>query len=223
MKKTAIILGATGLTGSLLLNKLVQDDSYTSIKLFLRKPTGLAFPRIKEFIGDVIHLDSFKEDFIADEVFCCIGTTAAKTKDREVYKAIDRGIPAKAAQLCKQNNIPVYMVVSAMGANASSNIFYNRTKGQMEEVVLSQQIPVTYILRPSLIIGKRPENRIGETMAAWMMKILNPFLLGKLKKYRSIKAETIATTMHLLAKTKIQMSTIIESDKIQQIAEGDKN
>ena len=223
MNKTAIILGATGLTGSLLLNKLIHDESYGSIKLFSRKPTGLSSPKIKEFIGDVIHLDNFKEDFIADEVFCCIGTTAAKTKDKELYKAIDRDIPAKAAQLCKQNGIPVYMVVSAIGANAGSNIFYTRTKGQMEQVVLSQQIPVTHILRPSLIIGKRPENRIMETMAAWMMKILNPFLLGKLKKYRSIKAETIATAMHTLAKNKSREPTIIESDKIRQIAKGNKN
>lgn len=222
MKKTAIILGATGLTGSLLLNKLVQDESYASIKLFSRKSTGISSPKIKEFIGDVLHLDDFKEDFMADVVFCCIGTTAAKTKDRALYKAIDMGIPTKAAQLCKLNSIPVFIVVSAMGANASSSIFYNRTKGQMEEAVLSQQIPVTHILRPSLIIGNRPENRIGEKVAAWMMKILNPLFVGKLKKYRSINAESIATAMLLLAKTKSKIPVIVESDKIQQIAENDR-
>lgn len=222
MHKTAIILGATGLTGSLLLNKLIDDDAYTCIKLFSRKPSGHSSPKIKEFIGDMLHLENFKADFIADEVFCCIGTTAAKTKDKEMYKAIDMGIPTAAAKLSKQNNIPVFLVISAMGANAKSNIFYNRTKGQMEEAVLSQQIPVTHILRPSLIIGNRSEIRMGEKMAAWMMKILNPLFFGKLKKYRSIKAETIATAMHLLTKTKSQMPTIIESDRIQQIAEVDK-
>lgn len=222
MHKTAIILGATGLTGSLLLNKLIDDDAYTCIKVFSRKPSGHTSPKIKEFIGDMLHLENFKADFIADEVFCCIGTTAAKTKDKELYKAIDMGIPTAAAKLSKQNDIPVFLVISAMGAYSKSNIFYNRTKGQMEEAVLSQKIPNTHILRPSLIIGDRSENRMGEKIAAWMMKILNPLFFSKLKKYRSIKAETIATAMHLLTKTKSQMPTIIESDRIQLIAEVDR-
>ncbi|SMO71362.1 Uncharacterized conserved protein YbjT, contains NAD(P)-binding and DUF2867 domains [Saccharicrinis carchari] len=221
MNKTAIILGATGLSGSLLLKKLVDDDSYGTIKLFLRKPTGNKSPKIQEFIGDMLQLEDFKKDFMADEVFCCIGTTTAKTKDKALYRAIDMGIPAAAAKLCAQNNIPVFMVISAIGANANSNIFYNRTKGEMEGAVLSQQIPTVYILRPSLIVGGRQENRVGESMAAWLMKILNPFLFGRLKKYRSIKANTIASAMHRLAITQLEVPTIIESDRIARIAVGD--
>lgn len=218
MKKTAIILGASGLTGGLLLNKLVQDDAYANIKVFLRSPLSHSSPKVKEFVGDMLNLNHFKDDFTAHEVFCCIGTTAAKTKDKELYKAIDKGIPEAAAQLCKRNNIPVFMVISALGANASSSIFYNRTKGQMEDAVLSQQIAHTYILRPSLIVGPRNENRMGELFGAWMMKILNPFMRGKLIKYRSIKSETIATAIHSLAKNKQVKGPVIESDVIEQIA-----
>ena len=215
-QKTAIILGATGLTGRLLLNKLIADDSYTSIKLFSRKASGNKAPKIKEFVGDILQLEHFKNDFTADEVYCCIGTTSAKTKDRTVYKAIDFGIPFAAAKLAKENNIPTYLVVSAMGANSKSKIFYNRTKGEMEQAVLGQKIPNTYILRPSLILGERNEKRFGESLGAVLLKLTNVFLIGKLKKYRAIEADCIAEAMINLAKS-YPSTPIVESDIIQKL------
>jgi uncharacterized protein YbjT (DUF2867 family) len=215
-QKTAIILGATGLTGRLLLRKLIADDSYTSIKLFSRKSSGNTAPKIKEFVGDILQLEHFKNDFTADEVFCCIGTTSAKTKDRAVYKAIDFGIPFAAAKLAKENDIPTYLVVSAMGANSKSKIFYNRTKGEMEQAVLSQKIPNTYILRPSLILGERNEKRPGESLGAVMLKLTNVFLIGRLKKYRAIEADCIAEAMINLAKSN-HHQPIVESDIIQKL------
>ena len=89
MSKTAIIIGATGLTGGLLLNKLIADDRYDTIKLFSRSSVNNNSKKIKEFIIDLLELQNHKNDFIADEVFCCIGTTKAKTKDKSVYKTID--------------------------------------------------------------------------------------------------------------------------------------
>jgi uncharacterized protein YbjT (DUF2867 family) len=215
-QKTAIILGATGLTGRLLLRKLIADDSYTSIKLFSRKASGNTAPKIKEFVGDMLQLEHFKNDFTADEVYCCIGTTSAKTKDRAVYKAIDYGIPFAASKLAKENNIPTYLVVSAMGANSKSKIFYNRTKGEMEQAVLSQKIPNTYILRPSLILGERNEKRFGESLGAVLLKLTNVVLIGGLKKYRAIEADRIAAAMIQLALSK-PPSGVVLSDKLQEL------
>jgi uncharacterized protein YbjT (DUF2867 family) len=215
-QKTAIILGATGLTGRLLLSKLVADDSYTSIKLFSRKASGNTAPKIKEFVGDMLQLEHFKNDFTADEVYCCIGTTSAKTKDRAIYKAIDFGIPFAASKLAKENNIPTYLVVSAMGANSKSKIFYNRTKGEMEQAVLSQKIPNTYILRPSLILGERDEKRFGESLGAVLLKLTNVVLIGGLKKYRAIEADRIAAAMIQLALSK-PPSGVVLSDKLQEL------
>ncbi len=217
-QKTVILLGGTGLTGSLLLNKLIADDSYSSIKLFSRKASGNRSPKIKEFIGDILQLEDFKNDFTADEVFCCIGTTSAKTKDRAVYKAIDFGIPFTASKLATENDIPTFMVVSALGANARSKIFYNRTKGEMEQAVLDQKIPTTYILRPSLILGNRNEKRFGESLGAILMKLTNIFLVGRLKKYRAIEAECIAAAMLSLARSKPN-EQIVNSDLIQKLGE----
>lgn len=214
-KKTAIILGGTGLTGSLLLNRLIADDNYGSIKLFSRKASGNTSPKIKEFLGDVIQLRLFKDDFTADEVFCCVGTTSSKTKDRAVYRTIDFGIPFAASELAKENNIPTFLVMSSLGANAQSKIFYSRTKGEMEQAVLDQKIPNTYILRPSLILGERNEKRFGESLGAVLLKLANVFLIGTLKKYRAIKADCIAAAMIGLASSN-HKEQIVNSDIIQK-------
>lgn len=217
MGKTAIILGATGLTGNILLKKLIADKNYSCIKLFSRNTVDLNSEKIQEFLIDVLQLDQHSKDFIADEVFCCVGTTAAKTKDKNSYKAIDYGIPVNAAKLAKKNGIKTFVVISSMGADAKSAIFYNRTKGEMEHAILQQNIKNTIILRPSLIGGNRNENRVGERIGKGMMTILNPFLIGGFKKYKMIDPEKIASCMMLLA-NKPNNKSIFSSDEIQEIA-----
>ena len=86
MGKIAIILGATGLTGSILLKKLIKDQRYKIIKLFSRKKIEGLPSKVEQFVGDMLELETFKVDFIGDEVFCCIGTTAKKTPNKETYK-----------------------------------------------------------------------------------------------------------------------------------------
>jgi len=202
LEKTAIILGATGLTGSLLLELLLEDLRYNTIKVFTRTPLTFKHPRMVNFTGDLLALENFEKDFLADEVFCCIGTTAKKTPDKELYRKIDFGIPVKAAQLCKKNNIPGFVVVSSLGADAKSSIFYSRTKGEMEEAVLGIKLPYTYILRPSLIIGNRKEKRMAESLASSFFKITGPLLIGPLKKYAPNKATDIAKAMLAVANDK---------------------
>ena len=216
MGKTALILGATGLTGKLLLNRLLADEAYSKVKVFSRRALGLEHPKLEVYIGDLLKLDIFESDFVGDEVFCCIGTTANKTKDKEVYKQIDFGIPVSAATLSKKNGINSFLVISALGANAESRVFYNRTKGEMEVAVLNQHIPNTYILRPSLIKGYREETRMGEIMGGLLASVASVFLFGKYKKYRAIKAETIANAMHHVVTSKPK-AQIIESDKIEEL------
>lgn len=218
MKKTAIILGATGLTGSILLEKLINDDRYDYIKLFSRKKIDGLPKKVQQFIGDILELENFKEDFKANEVFCCIGTTAKKTPNKETYKRIDYGIPVTAAKLSKLNNISTFMVVSAMGANAKSNLFYNKTKGKMEHEVLLQSIKNTFVLRPSIIGGNRKESRILEKIGFVVFKLIQPLFIGKLKQYKIIEAKEIAQAMVNLANIKASEEKIITSDKIREIS-----
>ncbi|MFZ0490220.1 MAG: NAD(P)H-binding protein [Salegentibacter sp.] len=218
MKKTAILLGATGLTGNILLHRLLNDERYEKLILFSRSTTGIVNPKIEEHLIDLFWLKNEKEKFRADEVYCCIGTTKKKTPDENTYRMIDYGIPVTAAKLAAENGIPTFVVMSAMGADANSRMFYNRTKGEMERDVRATNVEHTYILRPSLIAGDRDEKRLFEGVAKGGMKLLDKVLTGSLKKYRSIHPETIAKAM-IFAANEGYGKKIIESDKIQELAE----
>lgn len=218
MKKTAIILGASGLTGGLLLEKLIVDDRYESIKLFSRSSIKGLPNKVKHYIGNLLELEQFKNDFTGDEVYCCIGTTAKKTPDKSLYRDIDYGIPVAAAKLAKANGINTFLVISAMGANKKSSVFYNRTKGEMEQEVLNQAIPRTSILRPSLIGGERNEQRLLEKIGLVVFKVIQPLFIGPLKKYRIINADSIAQAMLNLANATSNTDVIITSDDIEQLA-----
>lgn len=217
MGKTAIILGATGLTGGILLAKLIANPNYETIKLFSRNHVTISSKKIVEFIVDLQKPASFSKDFTADEVFCCIGTTAAKTADQQRYRAIDFGIPVSAAKLSKQQGIATFIVMSSMGANASSSMFYSKTKGEMEEAILELNIKKTHILRPSLIGGDRSEFRFGERIAKVAMSLLNPLLRGSLQKYKMIHPEKIANCMIILADS-TNKQVIFSSDEIENTA-----
>jgi len=214
MTKTAIILGATGLTGGILLDFLMKDNRYEKIKLFSRSSVGITNPKLEEHLIDLFELEKHKEIFKADEVYCCIGTTKAKTPNNRVYRKIDYGIPFAAAKLCKENNINTFIIISAMGANPGSKVFYNKIKGEVERDVLKENIQNTYILQPGLIGGSRNENRLGESIAKFFFKILNPIIP---KNYRSISPETIAKAMVVLA-NRGHSKKRIENQTIKEIA-----
>lgn len=215
-QKTAIILGATGLCGSILLQILLKDNRYKKIKLFSRKTVGIKDVKLQEHLIDMLKLSDHVSDFMADEVFCCIGTTTAKTPDKALYKKIDYGIPVSAAELCKKNKIRTFVVISALGANAESKVFYNKLKGQMESAVVSMGIPKTHILQPSLIAGYREEKRAAEWFAKKAFIVFNNILIGPFRKYRSISPQTIAGCMVWLASNSYE-SVRIPSDEIVKL------
>lgn len=218
MSKTAIILGATGLTGGLLMQTLLKDERYREIILFSRNKCDIKDEKLTEYIIDLFQLEHYKDKFKADEVFCCIGTTKSKTSNKETYTKIDYGIPVAAAALCKENHIETFVVISALGAKKSSKIFYNRTKGKMEVAVLNFNIKNTYLLQPSLITGDREEKRLGESIMKFLMKILKPILkFGDLKRYQPIHPQTIANAMVWLANNDYK-SGRIKSKTIEEIA-----
>lgn len=217
MVKTAIVLGATGLTGNILLKMLLDDQRYSSVTVFGRNSCDITHPKLEEYIIDLFQLEHYANKFKADEVYCCIGTTKSKTSDKDTYIKIDYGIPVAAAKLCKENAIETFVVISALGAKKNSKVFYNRTKGKMEADVLSLQIPYTYILQPSLISGKREEFRLGEYIFKTLMGLLKPiFRFGDLKHYQPIAPETIAKCMVWLT-NHVYASGRITSNKIQEI------
>lgn len=219
MGKTAIVLGATGLVGGHLLRLLLDDNDYSVVKVFGRSSVGISEEKLEEYIVDLLTLEKHSEKFTGDVVFCCVGTTKAKTSDKSHYRDIDYGIPVTAATLSEEKNIKTFIVVSALGADKNSRVFYNRVKGDMEEAVMVKNIEEIYIMQPSLIGGERDESRMGESIAKFFMNLLQPLMVGDLRKYRPIHPNDIAKAMMYLAGDAVMRETKrIESDHIKELA-----
>lgn len=218
MAKRAIVLGATGQTGGLLIDRLLEDERYKSVLSIGRRTLGIEHYKLEEVILDLLNLEEYADSFKGDVVYCCVGTTKAKTPDKETYRKIDKGIPVSAAKLCKENSINTLIVISALGADKNSRIFYNKVKGEMEEEVLSFGVPKTFILEPSLISGNRGEDRPGESIANKVMGVMSPLFFGPLKKYKPISADTIAKSMIWLDNNEYGKA-IIPSYEISELTE----
>lgn len=216
--KSAILLGATGLTGGYVLNLLLSNNQYNKVIVFSRRDINIKHDKLQVIICDLLDLEEQRENFKADEVYVCIGTTTNKTPNKTLYRDIDFGIPVTAAQLCRENMIDNITIMSSLGANANSTVFYPKIKGEMEQSVLQMEIPNTYLLRPSIIMGPRKERRFGETMGKMIAFFIAPLMRGPLKKYKGIHSEDIAKAMINLNNGKSNIKGIIESDKIQEIA-----
>jgi uncharacterized protein YbjT (DUF2867 family) len=195
MQKNVLLIGASGLIGSELVHLLQRDDKIKSVKVFVRKTLAIKDQKLREILVDFEDLEDFKHEFQGDALFCCIGTTRKKTPDLAAYKAIDYGIVLAAATLAKKNQVPQVHLVSAIGANISSKIFYNRLKGEIEKDVLKLDFPTIVIYQPAMLIGKRSESRPAEFIAQKLMPFFDVFLLGKTRKYHSIKAKKVAESM----------------------------
>ncbi|HRP58054.1 NAD(P)H-binding protein [Agriterribacter sp.] len=201
--KTAVLLGATGLIGNHLLHFLLEDDYFTTIRVLVRKPFAFIHPKLEIQITDFSDHDNFHSALgRGDTIFCCIGTTMKKVKgDKTVYRSIDFDIPVRAAQWGIDNGFSQYLVVSAIGANASSSNFYLQLKGSMEAAIHALPYASLHIFRPSLLLGPREEKRKGERLAQSIIPALSFMLAGSLKKYRAINAADVAKAMLAAAKS----------------------
>lgn len=190
----ATIIGSTGLIGTHLLNLLINNPDYSTVRILIRRPVEFSHPKLEKKLVDFNDMESFRLVLEGTEViFCCIGTTMKKMKgDKEAYRKIDYDIAVHAAQLGKACGCEKFVLVSAVGADSSSRNFYLKLKGETEEGVQASGIESVYILRPSLLIGNRKEFRAGEKLATWLMPLF-AFLLPA--RYRPVKASDVAKAM----------------------------
>ncbi|WP_113663094.1 NAD(P)H-binding protein [Pedobacter nanyangensis] len=193
--KKAILFGASGFVGSYLLRDLLQNDIYEEVIIVVRKPLGLQHPKLKTIIAHYETLAQHQNELVADEVFIALGTTKKKTPDEKIYYQIDHDYPVLAAQLTKANGAKSVLMVSAVGANVNSSIFYVKTKGETERDVIAVGFEQTHIFRPSMIMGNRAESRPLEKVFINIFSVVNVLLIGKLNKYKGITASNIAKAM----------------------------
>jgi len=192
MNKTALIAGASGLTGGYLLNLLLESPEYSTVIAYVRKSSGLTHPKLKEMLVD---WETLQEPVAAEDVFCCLGTTIKKAGSQEAFRRVDYDYPLQLAQLQFRGGSQQFLLVSAMGADAESSIFYSRIKGELENALQSIGYNSLHIFRPSFIAGPRKESRPGEKIGLAIFSLLAPLFIGPLKKYAPIQAEHIARAM----------------------------
>jgi uncharacterized protein YbjT (DUF2867 family) len=217
MKKSALVLGATGLVGKELVNLLLQQETYEKVHLLVRKPLAIDNPNCKEHVINFDDLDHYSDLFAVNDIYCCLGTTIKTAGSKEAFRKVDYGYPLEAAKLAKEKGAEKYLIISAMGSNPTSLFFYNQVKGQLEGSLRTMGLPSLHIFRPSLLLGEREEFRFGERMAAKMSGVFNALLAGPLKPYRAIEAKKVAAAMVKAASTDVKGVMIYNSDRIQQM------
>ncbi len=196
MKKTALIAGASGLIGRHCLDLLLAaDDRYERVISIGRRQLPFTHPRLEQRVVNFDALETEQLRLIADDVYCCLGTTIQQAGSQAAFYAVDYTYVVKLAAVLSANFASQFLVVSALGADPHSSVFYNRVKGEMEAAVKQTSFRAVYIFQPSLLLGARPNPRFGERVGAVLLQVIAPLLLGPLRPYRAIEATTVAQAM----------------------------
>ncbi len=198
--KKAILFGASGFIGSYLLDELLNSEDYKEVMIVVRKKLPVSHAKLTTLIADFNSLPGLANNINADEVFIALGTTQKNTPDKKAYYQADHDYPVLAASIAKEKGAKAAFVVSAVGANERSGVFYIKTKGAMERDIIALGFEHTLIFRPSLIMGSRKENRPMEKIFIKIWAVINPLLIGAFDKYKGIEGKDIAKAMVNVAK-----------------------
>jgi uncharacterized protein YbjT (DUF2867 family) len=209
----AVIAGSTGEVGQFLLHYVLDDAAFTSVAALVRRPSTIQHKKLTNTIIDFNQLSALdKQTF--DVLFICLGTTIKKAGSQEAFRKVDYDYVVNLTQWAKNCGAKQVHIVSAMGADSKSRIFYSRVKGEMQNAVKEIGIPSTYIYQPSLLDSEREEQRLGERLGILIFRALRFLFVGPLKKYASIKVQDVAKGMVKRAKSAKSGYHIIPSDKI---------
>lgn len=209
--RIALVAGSTGLIGSQLLELLLDDSYYSKVIAISRKPLSFSNAKLENVVMEASDLKNHSE-LKADDVYCCLGTTIKQAKSKEAFRKIDYEYPLALASLLKANGASQFLLVSALGSDKNSGIFYNQVKGEVEEAIGRVGYAGYHIFRPSLLIGPRKEARAGEEAAKVVYKIFG-FLIPA--KYKGIESIKVARAMLNFAKENKTGEFIHESSALQ--------
>ena len=215
--KTALIFGSSGLIGGHLLNKLIQNNHYNKIKIFVRAEPEIQDSKIEIIKADFNNLKKHIEDIKGDDCFYCIGTTKQNSPDKNEYKIIERDMPVEIAEIAKKNSVNSFLYVSSGFADPKNSGAYLRYKGEVEEELKKLNFTKLGIMRPSFLMGNRKEKRFGEKIGICLFKLLSPLFLGPLKKMKPIHSEIVAIAMIKVANENVQQS-VFESNEIASLS-----
>jgi uncharacterized protein YbjT (DUF2867 family) len=193
-QRSALVLGATGLVGQALLALLLREPNILSVRALVRRvPDFKPHDKLQSVIVDFEDLDRHADAFAVNQVFCALGTTMRQAGTREQFRHVDHDFCVMAARLSRERGATQFLLVSALGANSSSGIFYNRVKGDTENDIRHIDFPSLTIARPSLLQGPRRELRVGERIGNALGRILPAAI-------RPIPASDVAAALTLAAR-----------------------
>ncbi|MFN8309284.1 MAG: oxidoreductase [Chitinophagales bacterium] len=210
----AIIIGASGLVGSHLLGQLLPNPYFNSLTALVRKPLPVKNNKLKQVLVDFDHLPDYAEAFSGDVLFSALGTTIGKAGSQDNFFRVDATYQIEAARLAKSKGVQQHALVSALGADAKSSIFYNRVKGETEAAITAMGFATEIIVRPSILLGARNEKRNGEAVAQWVAKNLSFIFSGPLAKYKGVPAEIVAGAMIAAVQNQYKGLHIVENDQL---------
>lgn len=209
--KIALVLGATGLVGGELVTQLLKHPQYGEVVALVRRPLDRQHPKLRQ---EVINFDQPDPAKIqGDDLFCALGTTLRKAGSKEAQYRIDCTYPAQIGLLARQNGVRQYLLVSSLGADADSSNFYLRTKGDLEVKVKSMGFDHFVAVRPSLLLGRQEQVRLGEVIWAGVLRVFGPLIP---RKYRAISAHKVAVALITLANQDLKGVQIVESNVLQK-------
>jgi uncharacterized protein YbjT (DUF2867 family) len=204
MLKTALVLGATGLVGKTLVEQLCKDHRYQTVTCLLRKPLSKDFftphavdtDKVEPIVVDFENLEDYQGYFSSRHIYVCLGTTIKKAGSKSAFRKVDFEYVHVAAQLARAQRAVSFVWISSVGADAKSNNFYLRVKGELENAIIGMSgLNNACAIRPSLLLGERDESRLAEKLASLLSPFLSPLLIGRLSKYKPVEAATVAAQM----------------------------
>lgn len=194
--RKALLLGATGLTGEALLQQLLAHPDYESVHVFVRRPMEFQHPKLQVHVIDFDNLEQYAALFQGDDLYACLGTTMAKAGSKDAFYKVDFTYPYEIARMAKAAGLDQYVLVSSVGADSSSKIFYSRVKGKLEDAICGLGFSRVQIMQPGVLVGARQETRMAESAAIWLTRFIDKISSGRfLGKYRPSPVEVVASAM----------------------------
>jgi len=218
MPYSVILVGSSGLIGSNLLSELIQSEAISEILLLVRRSTDVSSSKVKELIVNFEKPNSYSIDIQADIIYSCLGTTKSETPNSSLYRQIDLEYPLNLAKLGQKNGVSQFHIISSLGADAGSSNSYLKLKGELEQELKKLSISSLHIYQPSFLIGERKKDRLADKIMKPVFRLIDPLLIGPLKKYRSIKAADVARVMLNQSIKDLKGTFTYPSIKIQELA-----
>lgn len=216
--RAAIVAGASGLVGGHCLRRLLASGLHGQVIAFVRGPLNVTHKRLQQRTVDFERLGRMSAFPRAQDVFCCLGTTMKKAGSEEAFRKVDYEYVVRLAETSLRTGADRFFLVSSVGADSKSRVFYSRVKGEAEDAVARLGFAGLHIFRPSLLVGNRPERRPAEEIGIVVARLASGFFFGPARKYRPIKADTVARAMVVVAREGSPGAHIYTADQMEGLA-----